>query len=714
MTIRQLMLLGVFSVVTTACSTWTGTCNQDSDCGAGGVCDSSCDCCLYPGPFEGASSGDPQPGVIQCVPECGAYQQCMGTTCEARYSALVIEAPSSGATVKKGNVVQVTAKLVLSEGKTPSPPPQLVLSVTPPGGASFEVPLIPMNESYSATFDATEGGVYQLVATWPDANLTSANVELVSDGIAPTFTVAIEPAPARPAPTAGTTWTDSLDPGYATAHRRDEPAFVLVSSEDDDVKTDSVTVELSIGGGAPEVRAVQSISNESCGGSARWCGRAEVELSKPEMNAFHAAFAVTATGMDIVGNSGTSAPSTGRITRFKWMHEADGNPIRGSVAIARKGLVIGGTTSGGSSGELFALTSDGARRWELALGSILASPAVGEGDASQQPVYVAATDTTGAGLWALDVASGTPLTPSVCRINASGSTVEASLALSSTRYDAETAPIETASTVVNGVGRLLSIRPGSTVDWCLPKAGAGDVSYPDAIVAKGTAIYFADTQGALRGYDFDPVDVWRTRFAPVSGLFGARALAIDGDNLVSSRASGVSVTTTSGAPGWTYFTNALGWPGVIGAQSRFYAGLGDNKLLSVTVGNSSSAQSPLFNANGVVQGAPLLGQGGWVYAAGTDGTLVVRREDDFGNDAWSVDGLGAIEASLNIDCGRDSSGSERPGAPGVLYVANTDGELYALIVDSRGIDTTAAWPKYQHDPRNTGNADTPVSEFACD
>ena len=38
----------------------------------------------------------------------------------------------------------------------------------------------------------------------------------------------------------------------------------------------------------------------------------------------------------------------------------------------------------------------------------------------------------------------------------------------------------------------------------------------------------------------------------------------------------------------------------------------------------------------------------------------------------------------------------------------------ALIVDSRGIDTTAAWPKYQHDPRNTGNADTPVSEFACD
>jgi hypothetical protein len=37
----------------------------------------------------------------------------------------------------------------------------------------------------------------------------------------------------------------------------------------------------------------------------------------------------------------------------------------------------------------------------------------------------------------------------------------------------------------------------------------------------------------------------------------------------------------------------------------------------------------------------------------------------------------------------------------------------SFIVDSRGIDTNAPWPKYQHDLRNTGNSTTPMVEFVC-
>ena len=36
-----------------------------------------------------------------------------------------------------------------------------------------------------------------------------------------------------------------------------------------------------------------------------------------------------------------------------------------------------------------------------------------------------------------------------------------------------------------------------------------------------------------------------------------------------------------------------------------------------------------------------------------------------------------------------------------------------VVIDSRGIDTQAPWPKYQHDPRNTGNSATPLTDFAC-
>ncbi|MBX5481033.1 MAG: hypothetical protein IRZ16_04165 [Myxococcaceae bacterium] len=78
-----------------------------------------------------------------------------------------------------------------------------------------------------------------------------------------------------------------------------------------------------------------------------------------------------------------------------------------------------------------------------------------------------------------------------------------------------------------------------------------------------------------------------------------------------------------------------------------------------------------------------------------------------------MDNLGDIEASPNIDCTRDSTGAALKGLPGVLYVGSNSGNLYAFVVDSRGIDTSAPWPKYQHDPRNTGNADTDLSEFAC-
>jgi len=60
-----------------------------------------------------------------------------------------------------------------------------------------------------------------------------------------------------------------------------------------------------------------------------------------------------------------------------------------------------------------------------------------------------------------------------------------------------------------------------------------------------------------------------------------------------------------------------------------------------------------------------------------------------------------------MDCARDS-GVAAGSATGPLYVGTTGGSLYALVVDSPGLDSTAPWPKYQHDVRNTGNPTTPI------
>jgi len=70
------------------------------------------------------------------------------------------------------------------------------------------------------------------------------------------------------------------------------------------------------------------------------------------------------------------------------------------------------------------------------------------------------------------------------------------------------------------------------------------------------------------------------------------------------------------------------------------------------------------------------------------------------------------DVPLTIDCTRDDTGTAI-SAPGVVYVKSGSTSLSAIVVDSHGIDTTAPWPKYQHDPRNTGNVDTPMTDFVC-
>jgi hypothetical protein len=45
---------------------------------------------------------------------------------------------------------------------------------------------------------------------------------------------------------------------------------------------------------------------------------------------------------------------------------------------------------------------------------------------------------------------------------------------------------------------------------------------------------------------------------------------------------------------------------------------------------------------------------------------------------------------------------------GILYVGSVSGSLFAVVVDSAGLEPTSPWPKYQHDVRNTGNPTTPI------
>jgi hypothetical protein len=108
---------------------------------------------------------------------------------------------------------------------------------------------------------------------------------------------------------------------------------------------------------------------------------------------------------------------------------------------------------------------------------------------------------------------------------------------------------------------------------------------------------------------------------------------------------------------------------------------------------------------------PVAGQGRRLYVADDQGTLFVLHQDriaDAGSD-WPAVALpspanGTVSASLTLDCNRRQPASQS----GILYIATESGWLVSYIVDSKGLDATAPWPKYQRDARNTANLAGPA------
>jgi hypothetical protein len=151
--------------------------------------------------------------------------------------------------------------------------------------------------------------------------------------------------------------------------------------------------------------------------------------------------------------------------------------------------------------------------------------------------------------------------------------------------------------------------------------------------------------------------------------------------------------------------------------------------LFVVVENSGSAVVRKFDATGEVDGGvldlaatgfdfalgtvpggttPVLGNEGWLYATGNNGTVVGAGQSSL-DLRWSKrlpSGIaGEVLASPTLDCNRTRSGS----GTGVYYFATNSGWLVGYITESEGLDVTAKWPKYQHDARNTGNMRVPIS-----
>jgi hypothetical protein len=671
------------------------TCSQDSDCPSGS-CDTSLGVCVFYPPDAGDAG--------LCSPGCPDWQQCIEGACFDRYTGLRITTPDAGAVV--GATVQVTATLTLTSGLLRNDPPALAFAGACPGGTDAPPLALVSAGLYAGTWKPSHEGSCRLTVSWPDAGSdaglsgpVSPPVAVTVDKTPPTFVASVLASP----------YTGSqADPQAPGAWRRDDVVVISISSTDLYVNPSSVRAQL-LGTDGDAGPSVPVDAGASCGSA--YCGTALLDLAAPTMNAFRTSLPIVVTGADQAGNAGAttqSGDSGVSVTRWRWEFDTGTGLPATSPAIGAAGTVYFGTSPGTSS-LFYAANPNGGIKWMFDGGAVVGSPSIGVWDGGNEAVYVATNASSSATVWALSGTDGAATAS--CAVT--GGTVEGSLSVGTTDS------LETAFAVFNGAGVLVGFRPDAGASFCVQRFSMGDLLFPGAVATTGSSIYYGDSSGALQGLMLQSGN-WAVLGGswPVSGRpVHALAMNLNGTNIIGGNAltpgpGGLfGFLSTNGTQTWTYQPDggsAPAWNPSIASNQDVLFGADDKSLTRIPfLGSVPTAQ---HLSQSPVIGAPVLGQDGFVYSA--DKSSLLTAFDSSLSPLWSL-GIPGTQSSLTLDCARDTSGAKRSNRPGTLYMTTSDGKLDAFIVDSRSIDATAPWPKYQHDPRNTGNSSTSLTEFVC-
>lgn len=560
-----------------------------------------------------------------------------------------------------------------------------------------------------------------------------------SDGGCPeSVKLTLELLPERPETPDGGASFSYVDPGKPEARHRDTPAVVRVRADRADMNAASLSVSVSGVGEGPPFSTTEGSGCEA----APFCRDVTIPLWAPPLDAFRGQFTVTASIRAATGSTCT-ADTSFWVTRWKWAFDGGVGPIQTSPAIGAGGTVFFGT--GTLQGRVFALNPEGTVHWSRRVGNVTTGPVVGELGSGGQRVYVGvnATDVVPAHHWvlyALSSRSGAFVADAGC--SRDDGEYRTPLALTTTRKSAESADLETVVTVFekkpSAEALLLSFRPEAQSSSQCESADLATLSIPlmGSMVAEDDSVYFASEPG-LYGYTFysivgwiekpdfvHPKVAWETTGLALSknseylvGV-GTRDDGSNEGNIVSFRVAdgGVGPKSPSGSGERPIRNLVLGT--VEGAEVAYFGNDdAEGELKAVRLNDMTSLR--VASGAGVLPNAPVLGASGKLYTASSGPAGAWGEVSEWNASTlalrWRVDDTIAAVAewpysgSPALDCARLPDGGTRAESLGTLYVPGGNGVLHAIIVDSRGLDTNAAWPHFQHDARNTGNPATPLS-----
>lgn len=665
----------------------------------------------------GGDAGMGGGGGDNCPANCPPGYACDATSsgqCTLRVTGLRFVRPDAGTTV--GPMTSLSVAVVADTSATVTLPQSLSLTADNGAYAPTTLNLGTTAGQYEAqslmlAMGATTGPTtLTAMMTLADAGLT-ARLMLDVDKTPPTVDVVVEPRPVS---------LGDPDPVQATAWKLDEAATVRVTVTNGLPATAS---NISV----PWSGAVTSATCQAaCTGDCRCFA---VDLAGSTVNGLRDTAWLQVTGIsDLVGNAASTVDAGVAVTRMKWartMTLASSTVPLLPVAVAQDGLVVwGGQDAPMVTPRLHATQPDGGSAWTAVnAGTITAGPVVGSGNAWVATDGLAATFSQ---LNGVSLATGSAGASDCVATTALQGTFGGDLALA-----VPTSGSEFPVGVRNGQVRA---GDGTCNAFSLPDAGTAS-SAPHLAVqtvsgASTEAFVAYEGRTQLWKQTLSATNWTGNGWATLPSGTQPRGLFFDGMGRVGGGGGGVVgngavfVTSSAGSLSGTLSTSVgasnAGSP-VVGNGFVLW-GDTDGNILKVPYASGAFGTAMTTPTSlGDLQGSmPLLGASELVYLVGSGGSLSVRRASDMA-EVWSAQ-LATLTTTGNVsqlalDVYRGAAGAKDCGKPlGLLYVTtkqSTTATLNAVLVDSKGLQADAPWPKYQRDNGNRANISQPLTPWTC-
>ena len=393
----------------------------------------------------------------------------------------------------------------------------------------------------------------------------------------------------------------------------------------------------------------------------------------------------------------TSQTLAAQTTRFLWLVNLPTGSIVSGLAIHPNGDVIA-TTEGAGTGladEVFAVPSSGPLpdggfplHWTFGLaagfgtgglGDIVDMPAIGAGDGTSAPIYVATTDgglftlsPSGGVLWSTTGLQELWTAPAVVNLPAGEAVV-----------------IPSAATPANQ-SKVFTVGSSNGSVFVLD-GGVDDIDLYSAPLVLDGGVYFG-TQTSFYRLNLPDGGLARVSaggetWSPITDggvVYTARKLAAAAP-LTTYQQPLTSVRTVPVAGG-------VNQDLIVDMNGRVTASTTTSRLVSIdTADGGLVSLGDLVVADAQDGKIPLQGSEGNLYVPRGTGRLFAFAPNHA--TSWIFDPSGNIFRAATMDCA------------GRLYVASNE-TIYALVTDDRGL-ADAPWPTYRRDSRATGNFGAP-------